>query len=89
MAGGCRVKDDVVIFACIIRVGEKVGELVEGGNLHGAGSRQLFLHVGDGGFGQQTAVRRHHRLAVFVGSLNGIEVDDGQTLYILYLSSML
>ena len=78
MAGGCRVEDDVIILACIFRISEEVGELVEGGNLYRAGSRQLFFHVGDGGVRQYTSVGTYHRLTIFVGSLDGIKVNDCQ-----------
>ena len=48
VASGSRVEDDVVVPARVGLVGEEVGELVEGGYLNRAGTRQLFLHVGDG-----------------------------------------
>ena len=46
MAGRCGVEDDVV-EAFRFRAGKKLGKAVEGSNLDGARSGELFFHLGD------------------------------------------
>ena len=69
----------MVVLTCIFRIGKEVGELIEGGNLHSAGARELFFHVGDGGVWQYTTIGTYYRLTIFVGCFDGIEIDNRQS----------
>ena len=79
VTGRSCVENDMVVLTCIFRIGKEVGELIEGGNLHSAGARELFFHVGDGGVGQYTTVGTYYRLTIFVGCFDGIEIDNRQS----------
>jgi hypothetical protein len=67
------VEDHVLEVRRRGRVAEQLGELVEGGDLDGAGTRELLLDAPHGRIGQHAAVRSHHALAVRL--CRGFRVD--------------
>ena len=70
VSGRGGVENDVIV---VRRAGQQLGELVEGGDLGGAGPRQLLLHAPECGLGQHLAVWAHNALAVGPGG--GLRVD--------------
>ncbi len=73
VSGGGRIKNDVVVVAPQCRIGEQRGELVKGGNLGGAGARELLLDALDHGVGQHTAHRAGD--AVTIRLRSGLRVN--------------
>ena len=73
VAGGRGVEDDVGIGLRQRGIGQQAGEFVKGGDLGGAGARELFLDASDHVIRQQPAHRSDD--AVAVGLRGGLRVD--------------
>ena len=72
------VEHDVVVGRGDGVVREQLSELVERGDLDGAGSGQLLLDTGHGGVGQHAAVGADDPFAVRGRRLLGVDVQRGQ-----------
>ena len=75
VAGGGGVEDDVVVAGGGLGVGEQVGELVERGDLGGAGARQLLGDGLDLLDGQDRAHRFQDLVAVGLSCLVGVDLQ--------------
>ena len=76
--GRRRVEDDVIEAGGRAGVAEELGELVEGGDLDGAGARELLLDALHRRVGEHAAVRPDHALAVRVRGGLRIDVERGE-----------
>ena len=56
VSGRGSIEDDVVIAFLDGFIGDEAGKLIERRNFNGAGAGELFLHVGDHGVRQNTAI---------------------------------
>ena len=75
MAGGRRVEQDVIVGRGSGGVAQDFRELVEGGDLRGAGPGKLLLHGGDHGIRQNAPYGGDHALPVGAGRFLRIDVQ--------------
>ena len=83
--GGRGVEDDVVEPGGHLGIGEQCGELVERGDLHGARTRELFLHSAHGAVGEHPSVGADDPLPVCRRRGFGVHVQCRQALYLTHL----
>ena len=80
VAGGGRVKHDVIEVSGQGRVQQQAGELVEGGDFGGAGPRELLLDAFHHGVRQHPSHRPDDAIAVELRSGLRVDLQRGQTL---------
>ena len=80
MARGRGVKNDVVpgLVSGLVIFGQERGKFVKRGDLGGAGTGQLLAHGGQLGIGGVGRHLRHHALAVGLGGVVGVDVQNAQ-----------
>jgi len=78
VAGRGRVEENVPVGCGGAFVSQKSGELLEGGDFHGAGARELLFHSPHGHLREDVAVRAHDPVAVGAGRRLGVDVERVQ-----------
>ena len=83
MARGGGIENDVIIFAVRAAVGEQIGELVEGSDLRGAGTREALGDAGHFTLGQESADGRDDPFTVGLDCLLRVNFQGGEARHVL------
>ncbi len=75
-----RVEDDVIESSGRLGIAKQFGEFIESGDLDRACAGQLLFHAVEGGFGEHSAVRPDHPIAVGLCGRFRIDVQREQSV---------